>query len=317
MSAQRPIWVSALHDFIAAPLNAVIEADLIAARKFVQYISDYGFEPARADDDAQGANQRATASGQRRPRGFVGDMRMVSFSVDQVDPDGRTRTRMVRIPALSLVPLPLLQVKEADFRFSVRIIEGYVEEKPGQLNLLSRPEDDEPDDYKNVTWRAVLVPESGKGERDDPSLRDAIDANLNVKLSVAQSDIPVGITRMLALMNESAHIGSGAIQLSRRRIELPVGRSETVRITVIDFNGDPVQSSVEIRYPRDSGITLEANDKIWPSGSVIETSDDGTITLELTLDQDSALQRGEQIVIRFATTVDGIEISENLYVLVQ
>lgn len=326
MKAKNPILVSTLQELLAAPLTAVIEADFMAAREFARYIGEYGFQNPRNSAASTGAGANAgeeegpSHSGERPPHGFIGDLRMISFRVDQTDADGKVRPRLVRLPALSLVPLPLLQVKEADFHFAVRVLEGQSEDKPGPVHLLSRPDHDEhddPDEPEKVTWRAMLVPESAGGERDEPSTRDAIEANMTVQLAVAQSDIPAGITRLLSLMNESAQIVSGSIHLSRRRLELAKEQSETLKITVTSFKGEPVRCGVRAYFPLESGIVLEGNGHRWRAGGSVDTLEDGTITLRLSLDEASPVQRGEQIVVRFVAIVDGLEMSESLYIQVQ
>lgn len=321
METKRSVWVSELHHLIAAPLAAVIDADFAAARKFVQYISEFGFDEPCPDDPPGGPGQPGErGGGGERSRGFIGDLRMVSFTVDQHDSDGRVRTRMVRIPALSLVPLPLLQVKEAEFHFAVRVIEGNVRDADELKQVLGGDDCDDEEilgDDAPVSWRAMLVPDAGKGERDGPACREAIGANLKVRLAVAQSDIPAGITRLLALMNESAHIVSGSIHLSRRRIELAVGRPETLRITVTSIHGEPVVCDVKAQFPKDGGLVITGNGQHWPAGGTIATTEDGTITLGIALDPAASFQSGEQIVLRFSAVVDGLELSESLYVLVQ
>ena len=129
-------------------------------------------------------------------------------------------------------------------------------------------------DSTPVSWRAMLVPDAGNTDRDDLSRRGTIGANLEVRLAVAQSDIPAGITRLLASMNESAHIVSGSIHLSRRRIELLVGRSETLRIAVTSFHGDPVVCGVKAQFPKGSGLVVTGNGRHWTAGGTVEILQD-------------------------------------------
>lgn len=284
-------------------------------------MSEFGFDSPDADDAPGMQGEPAGGKGSNpRSRGFIGDLRMVAFTVDQHDPDGKVRTRMVRIPALSLVPLPLLRVKEAEFHFGVRIIEGHVGEKGGPMKLIGGDERDGEESLDAdapVSWKAMLAPDAGKADGDAPSSREAFGANLKVRLAVVQSDIPAGITRLLSVMNEAAHIVSGSIQLSRRRIELAVGRSETVRITVTDYHGDPVACKVKAHFPKGSGLVVTGNGQHWPAGGTIETKEDGTITLGLALDPAASHQPGEQFVVRLSAVVDGLDVSESLHVIVQ
>lgn len=62
---------------------------------------------------------------------------MLTFLFTQSDVNGQSRQE-VRIPLLSLVPQPLLQVKEADFDFDIQIVDAVKEEREGE-NAAGRP----------------------------------------------------------------------------------------------------------------------------------------------------------------------------------
>lgn len=132
------VTVVSLEALFAAPISAVISADFMAARQFAQYIQDYGFTPPSPPE--LGAAPPGEASATPHNAGFLGDLRMVSFSFDQPGGSGSPEPKTVKIPALSLVPLPLLQVQFAEFDFAVRVLEGTRDTSPRPLRLLAAPE---------------------------------------------------------------------------------------------------------------------------------------------------------------------------------
>lgn len=51
----------------------------------------------------------------------LGRLRMVSFRSESTTDEGDRETRVVEIPLLSLVPIPSIEITEADFEFLVKI----------------------------------------------------------------------------------------------------------------------------------------------------------------------------------------------------
>ena len=97
--------VMELKDLISGPLAATIDADSIATRRYLSYLMELAFESYDKET------------------GKVGELRMLEFNYQSHDVDG-THQQQVKIPLLTLVPLPLLQVKEADFDFDIQIVDA-------------------------------------------------------------------------------------------------------------------------------------------------------------------------------------------------
>lgn len=118
-----------LAHFIGAPLVAVVEADAMAADTFRKFLEQVAFEPADPatddDPDADPEEDAAREAEVKRLMGVtgrrLGRLRYVSFSYDHVQ-DGQRVTSVVKVPLLSLIPLPALQVKEAKFDWTLDIV---------------------------------------------------------------------------------------------------------------------------------------------------------------------------------------------------
>lgn len=114
-----------LGELISAPVTALLEADYQSARRVIDLIQHFGFEPPEeSGGDAEATDEAGF------PRRF-GKMRTVSFVVRRQQ-GAKSVPYVIRVPLLSLVPLPLLQIKEADFDFSVRVLGGFIEDVAGQ-----------------------------------------------------------------------------------------------------------------------------------------------------------------------------------------
>ena len=215
MPAERSIDVAPLEALLTAPLHAVISADFSAARHFAAYLEEYGFEqgpagPESADDDvasdaAPGDGGDALAA--HHARDHLGRLRMVSFRYHEAGPGGVPQPVVVKLPWLSLVPLPLMQVQEADFRFGVRLLGGVdAPDERRPLSVLRAPGDGSPDpDPRRLRWRAMMADRAPGEERGDTAAPHR-QVNLEVNVRMRQSDVPAGITHLLALMGASAQV---------------------------------------------------------------------------------------------------------------
>jgi hypothetical protein len=94
-----------LHQLIGAPLVATLQVDAQAAGVNAAFIERIALE-------------RQTA---RSTRADVDRLQMVEFDSPLQDASGRIATKRQRLPALSLLPIPLMQVERAQFEFAFRV----------------------------------------------------------------------------------------------------------------------------------------------------------------------------------------------------
>ena len=186
------IRVLGLGELFSLPLIALIEADAQAAIAAAEFIADFGFEAGSSAGDR------------------LGPLRTFSFSYERVDETGETRSHVVKIPLISLVPLPLLSVKEAKFNFGVDIF-GAVE-KPDlpegtgtTVARLSRSaetttnqQEGKPKDFLASISRDRTRPAGSGNGSQSVSLRADIDVSIQMK----PSDMPTGLAHFLALTGE-------------------------------------------------------------------------------------------------------------------
>lgn len=181
-----------LGALFAMPLVSVIEADVLAAKEFTRFLYDFGFvsDPTKAPDPDH-----------------LGALRTVTFSYKRPSANGGLEDAVVEIPLLSLVPLPLLQVTDAEFTFNVRVLESEKSGLGAPPALVSQPQEgasdatastDRPRIHAMLAQNAPDAPEGAKRQSD-------LDANMSVKLSMRQADVPAGISSLLNLMSQSIH----------------------------------------------------------------------------------------------------------------
>lgn len=211
-----------LAHFIGAPLVAVVEADAMAAETFRQFLERVAFEPAdtpdtdadRAAEDWREAEVKRLmgASGRR-----LGRLRYVSFTYDHME-NSRRVTSVVKVPLLSLLPLPALQVKEATFDWTLDIVSARRSEAAAPALRADGPAAataalaGAPAGGGLAAWRdqprllAAIAPGGaaagrggGVGRRSAAESR--VEGHMRVQVTMQSADLPAGLATLLTVMD--------------------------------------------------------------------------------------------------------------------
>lgn len=164
MSANKMAEFGAL---IGAQFSALVEAEIIAAEQTSEFIEQVGFEKR---EDGQLA------------------LRMVTFQMERRDSDNVARPHIIQIPALTLIPIPLLTIDSATIDFSV-VVEKVLKVKetnntiPHRFNSLRRKLD------------TRLARNHGHSAN--------INADMNVSVKLAQGPLPLGYEKLLNIADLS------------------------------------------------------------------------------------------------------------------
>lgn len=173
-----------LYQLMGAPLQALVEAETNAAFATAKFIREVGFS-------------RKVKEGE--PEENFGDLRMVTFKHEKIDADGKKRTFKVEVPLLSLVPIPALQIKDADLDFFVKIIDD--------PKITQKTEDEETEKKLQLKGFSASPPRDLKGTigraQQDVSRKSALDMQIKVKIRMEQADVPTGLGRLFNLMAEN------------------------------------------------------------------------------------------------------------------
>lgn len=123
-NADKPVrknssQVMELKQLIAGPLVATIEADALSSQKYLDYLMQVTFE----------SYNPAT--------GETGKIRTLNFGYTE-NVNGTEVKRTVSIPLITLVPLPLLHIEEADFDFDIKIVDCITEKYDAAFDALRK-----------------------------------------------------------------------------------------------------------------------------------------------------------------------------------
>lgn len=164
-----------VYQLIGAPLEAMVQAEALAAQASAEFIEAVGF-----------------SKDSNTPSDGFGHIKTVSFTYKQQNVNGEEETKEIAIPILSLVPIPMLQIKDATLEFNLKISETSAKQKTTGNNI---PLADTSLTYKNDTGlalRGVYVPTNVSTQSD---------IDLKLKINVVQADIPVGLSRLFQIMD--------------------------------------------------------------------------------------------------------------------
>lgn len=171
--------VMELKDLISGPLVATIDADSISSRRYLNYLLDLTFESYD------------------RKTGKAGKMRTLDFTYQTQDVGG-PHTQRISIPLLTLVPLPLLQVKEADFDFDIQIVDALSADKDAAFSLKNGSSPEKEESTEGVKLRVSMAQASREGKTTE-GVRKSLTANMKVKVRMQQADMPGGLSNLLHL----------------------------------------------------------------------------------------------------------------------
>jgi len=209
--AVRPTDPEAMHLFqlIGAPMLAVIQAEAQAAQTSAEFIRRMGFEAPAAEGPVKTLQQG----------GDLGALKAAEFRIDRYAPDGTLQPHVVRVPVLSLLPIPMLQVKDAQIDFDIRVLSrvplGEHHDDVHDPAFSASPDFLAPD---RVELKGFLT-SSPPGEATNQ-------ASIRMSVRVEQSDMPAGLMHVMKLMGESVSAAPLALveqEGGRAKLSPPAG----------------------------------------------------------------------------------------------
>lgn len=172
--------VLSLAQLIGAPIHALVDAEAQSAMATARFIRSVGFV------------------GNGDGMGELGDLQMARFKRRRSNADGSDEEVEVQIPLLSMLPIPALQIKDAELDYTVKIIQTEaLPQRQAEINQLMTTKRQGPLGEPPATLRAAFAREQRPGDRR------SVDMLLKMKLRIEQADMPAGLAQLLALAGES------------------------------------------------------------------------------------------------------------------
>ncbi|MEO3428207.1 DUF2589 domain-containing protein [Pelagibius sp. CAU 1746] len=189
--------VLSLAQLIGAPIHALVDAEAQSAMATARFVRAVGFTGPK--------------EGEPGGMGDLGDLQMARFTRRRRSADGTEEDVEVQIPLLSMLPIPALQIKDAELDYTVKIVQTEaLPQRQAEVNQLIEARGAGPLREPPATLRAAFAREPRAGDRR------SVDMLVKMKLRIEQADMPGGLAQLLALAAETT-----------RQTPLPPPPSET------------------------------------------------------------------------------------------
>jgi hypothetical protein len=200
-----------LYELIGAPLAALVDAESQAARATAQFIRTVGFEQMGPAGSAEGQTSETDLSD-------FGKLKMVTFRYDRPVAKNDSQTYKIQVPLLSLVPIPALQIKDAELEFYARIVanprvarepegteasekneteDSKEEKKPGENHKLKKHI------WDHTTGRDLKATIGREYSPGVTGRQRSLDMQIKVKVRMEQADVPIGLSRLFHIMEQN------------------------------------------------------------------------------------------------------------------
>lgn len=237
-----------MAQILSAITTALVEADAMSADRLRDFIETVGFEPydpeeeealeagGVADDPAplkadatEGEKRdhetdRLTAKAQAeavksalgKPHERLGRLRCISFSYDKMSRGEPVKT-VVRIPLLALIPLPALQIQEAEFEMDLEVNTlTTADQGPPRLSGAQAKASSPRGAHRPVSPVRLRTAVAPSGD-DKAHRRTKSSARMHVTVRMESADMPVGLQNLMSFLDS----GTGGASLPRPRKAKP------------------------------------------------------------------------------------------------
>lgn len=170
-----------LRELLGTLIADLIEAEAHSAQATVDFLRAAGFVDKNKSPD------------------HWGEVRFIQFSFTVPDMKEGAKVRTIRVPLLSLLPIPLQQVEQAEYELFARVIDvkQNASEAKGEASSGSKIYSRAPSNVDLLCDVAPYCAESVPGKKpSDPTIR--------VKITMRQSDLPAGLASSLRRIEETS-----------------------------------------------------------------------------------------------------------------
>lgn len=179
------------YELLGAPLIAFIQAEYQAAQTTLEFIEKFGFtDPSSESDD-------------------MGRLRMATFKQNKKAGNGTYEETDIKIPLLSLVPIPLMQVKDAELEFYLKVtdfLSESVKNNTADVKKVNSNETEGTDSANQNNYlssnRLQMKTAMSNAPKTNDSNRQNSEMQMKVKLKLEPADLPTGISHLLEIMDD-------------------------------------------------------------------------------------------------------------------
>ncbi len=218
-----------LAHLTAAPITALVEADAMGIQTFYEFLEKVAFEPSSKEDSGD-------------PNGnSLGKLRYVHFTYDRIDKGKRVPTQ-IKVPLLSLLPLPAMEVENAKLVFAADIVDT-IEEAPPLMDVRSKTMP-VMSGAQGRPRRVLATFAPTEGNDSSPAIK--------MDISIYSSDMPAGLAAILNIMSNAVSSNQGTFGVTPPNCEIGYTEGKHEAATVSAFSTDeknlPVNDDITFRF---------------------------------------------------------------------
>lgn len=167
-----------ISELLGAPMAAIVQAEAIAAKATADFIKEVGFTNENDSSDPE-----------------FGTVRNISFSYNRINADGSSDITSISVPLLTIIPIPSIQVAEAEIEFDLALTQPDTKTSGttgtgGHFVTLK----------DHLKLKGIIGKKPGGS---NPAGSNNATANMNVKIRLAQSELSVGMVQLLNILDSA------------------------------------------------------------------------------------------------------------------
>ncbi|GAB2624834.1 DUF2589 domain-containing protein [Belliella aquatica] len=161
-----------ISDLLGAPMAAIVQAEAIAARATADFIKEVGFTKPSDASDLE-----------------YGNVRNITFNYSRNIGGNEEVVTSIEVPLLTIVSIPMLKIAEAEIEFDLVLSQPDTKDSSSNLKKSQLA--------KATPLKAIFgkKPQAGK-----PQTTSNTEANMNVKIKLAQSEPTIGVIQLLNIL---------------------------------------------------------------------------------------------------------------------
>lgn len=193
--------IISLSQLISGPMEALLKAQLHAARSFLNMVLQLGYPHVEVDE--KGKAKQDVLQNQDR-------LYMQEFVVDTKTASGEMKQATLRIPALALVPLAPLSIEGADFEINFKVSHIFRHQQM-QSAATDKTAGEKNFDVFHRPWFLIKDPISIRGVlasqlSDDKKEDNTEESAIKINIKVSRQAMPVGIDKLLTSLTQTNSI---------------------------------------------------------------------------------------------------------------
>lgn len=197
-----------LEQALLAPLDSILKAQLHSARSFLNMLLQLGYpHQGDSDDDSKNSTDGPKGTGDEKPQEKK-KTPSEPYHLEFTFKDKENKNQVLRIPALSLVPISPLAVDSANFE-----LEMAANEVVSRRQIRTSESDNETKKYnaKKRPWFLVDEPLDIRGEiiaptKSDEASKKQTESSIKIDIHVKSIPMPAGLNKLLTTLTAMGDI---------------------------------------------------------------------------------------------------------------